>query len=152
MNTSGRLFALTLLALIFACTTVAQTSSSLAGSSTTKTNPDAAISPEDKSGIADPLLRVLVAKGLLTAAEARSVTTGSVVEQRDRLAALLRDKGLITANDFEAVRSGVDSIPLSAAATPKPPELMSEPQSPSGPTKIAAGKCTRRSAIWTTRI
>lgn len=138
MNTNGRLFALTLLALIFASTTVAQTSSSLAGSSTTKTNPDAAISPEDRSGIADPLLRVLVAKGLLTAAEARSVTTGSVVEQRDRLAALLRDKGLITANEFEAVRSGVDSIPLSAAATPKPPELMSEPQSPSGPTKIAA--------------
>ena len=122
MNTNGRLFALTLLTLIFASTTVAQTSSSLAGSSTTKPNPDAATSPEDKSGIADPLLRVLVAKGLLTAAEARSVTNGSVVE-RDRLAVLLRDKGLITASEFESVLNGVESTPTPTATIPKPREI-----------------------------
>lgn len=137
MNTNGRFFAVTLIALIFASTAGAQTSSSLAGSATTKTNPTAATSPEDKSGIADPLLRVLVAKGLLTAAEAQSVTTGSVVE-RDRLAILLRDKGLITAREFESVLSGVDSTPSVTATTTKPRDLMPEPQATSSPTTIAA--------------
>ena len=54
----------------------------------------------------DPLVRVLVTKGILTAEEARSITANaSPAEQRDRLAALLRDKGVISATEFEAVRA-----------------------------------------------
>jgi Tfp pilus assembly protein PilN len=46
----------------------------------------------------DPLVRVLEAKGILTSAEARSITANaSTTEQRDRLAAVLRDKGVISA-------------------------------------------------------
>ncbi|HEX6729592.1 MAG TPA: hypothetical protein VF074_06265, partial [Pyrinomonadaceae bacterium] len=138
MNSNGRLLALALVALIFASTAVAQTSSSLAGSSATKPNPDASTSPEEKPAIADPLLRVLVAKGILTTAEARSVTAGSASEQRDRLTALLRDKGLISANEFEAVRSGSYPTAPPATDTPKAPELVSEPQATSSPTRIAA--------------
>src|SRR5687767_15818228 len=111
MNTYHRLFALVLFVLSIPAVINGQTSSSLAGSSTTKTNSDASTSPEDKPATADPLLRVLVAKGLLTNAEARSVSIGPVAEQRDRLAALLRDKGLISANEFEAVSRDTYSTP-----------------------------------------
>jgi hypothetical protein len=56
--------------------------------------------------IADPLVRVLLSKGLLSAEEARTVAGGRTpAEQRDRLASLLRDKGLITPSEFEAVRA-----------------------------------------------
>ena len=54
----------------------------------------------------DPLIRVLQNKGILTDAEARAITTNaSPEEQRDRLAALLRDKGVISATEFEEVRT-----------------------------------------------
>src|SRR5947209_15571 len=44
--------------------------------------------------IADPLVRMLIAKGILTAEEGRSISaTGNAAEQRDRLAALLLAKG-----------------------------------------------------------
>jgi hypothetical protein len=53
----------------------------------------------------DPLVQVLVTKGVLTAEEARLiVTNASPAEQRDRLAVLLRDKGVISTAEFEAVR------------------------------------------------
>jgi hypothetical protein len=55
---------------------------------------------------ADPLIRVLVARGVLTTDEARTINAGgNPAGQRDRLAALLRDKGLITETEFEAVRT-----------------------------------------------
>jgi hypothetical protein len=53
----------------------------------------------------DPLVRVLVTKGVLTAEEARVITANATpAEQRDRLASLLRDKGVISPAEFEAVR------------------------------------------------
>jgi hypothetical protein len=52
----------------------------------------------------DPLVQVLVTKGILTEEEARSITANaSPTEQRDRLAALLRDKGVISQAEFDAV-------------------------------------------------
>jgi hypothetical protein len=57
---------------------------------------------------ADPLVRVLVAKGVLSADEARSIGgAATAAEQRDRLATLLRDKGLISSSEYEAVRADV---------------------------------------------
>ena len=61
----------------------------------------------------DPLVRILVTKGVLTTDEARAiVTNASPAEQRDRLAVLLRDKGVISAAEFEATRAS------SPASTP----------------------------------
>src|SRR5215212_1659949 len=81
-----------------------------AGSDSAKTPPAA-----DPS-VADPLVRVLIAKGLLTTEEGRSVSAAATpVEQRDRLASLLRDKGLISPAEYEAVRA-VASV--SAATSP----------------------------------
>ena len=58
----------------------------------------------------DPLVRVLQAKGVLTEAEARSITANaSTAEQRDRLAVLLRDKGVISPAEFAALRTNASS-------------------------------------------
>src|SRR5437870_6676125 len=58
----------------------------------------------------DPLVQVLVNKGVLTTEEARLITNNaSPSEQRDRLAALLRDKGVISSAEFEAVRTTASS-------------------------------------------
>jgi hypothetical protein len=65
----------------------------------------------------DPLVRVLQAKGVLTEAEARSITANaSLAEQRDRLATLLRDKGVISPGEFEAVRTN-QSLPVARTIT-----------------------------------
>ena len=71
--------------------------------------------------IADPLVRVLISKGVLTADEARSISmNGTTTEQRDRLATLLRDKGLLSAQEYEAVRTVVptESTTETLARTP----------------------------------
>jgi hypothetical protein len=57
----------------------------------------------------DPLVQVLVKKGVLSAEEARLISNNaSPAEQRDRLAALLRDKGVISNDEFEAVRANTN--------------------------------------------
>src|SRR5258707_6244798 len=74
--------------------------------------------------IGDPLLRMLVTKGILTAAEGTAINAGgSPLEQRDRLAALLRDKGFISPAEFDAVRAvppDAKRASASTAATEKP--------------------------------
>ena len=53
----------------------------------------------------DPLVQVLLKKGVLSAEEVRLISTNaSPAEQRDRLAALLRDKGIISSDEFQTVR------------------------------------------------
>ena len=54
----------------------------------------------------DPLLRLLVSKGVLTTEEAAVVlSSGTAAQQRDRLATLLKDKGLISSAEFEALQT-----------------------------------------------
>jgi hypothetical protein len=108
----------------------------------------------------DPLLRLLVSKGLVTSAEAESVmSAGDTTKQRDRLAALLQQKGLISAEEFAslqpsgevfarnnaspsaervATRNGVASGERTAAAA-----APAVPQQPSPPRVIAAVAPTR---------
>jgi hypothetical protein len=65
----------------------------------------------------DPLVRVLQSKGVLTEAEARSISANATAaEQRDRLAALLRDKGIISTSELEAIRAN-DSAPAAKTIT-----------------------------------
>jgi hypothetical protein len=59
----------------------------------------------------DPLLRLLVTKGLLTTEEAAVVLrSGTADQQRDRLAILLKDKGLISNTEFDALQSTAPDI------------------------------------------
>jgi hypothetical protein len=92
----------------------------------------------------DPLVQVLVTKGVLTTEEARLITANaSPADQRDRLATLLRDKGVISASEFEAVRTVAPAEnttvkPVNADYRPAPAaEAVAAPQ-PSPPTVIAA--------------
>src|SRR6266850_5354653 len=101
---------------------------------------------ESDPAIADPLVRVLMSKGLLTSEEAKSISmSGTPVDQRDRLATLLRDKGLLSATEFEAVRNITASTAPASATTEPAREATNEgsnggspSQSPATPTKIAA--------------
>ena len=55
--------------------------------------------------IKDPLIRILLSKGLITLAEAQALAAGnSSAGQRDALAALLLSKGIISAAELDAVR------------------------------------------------
>ena len=97
---------------------------------------------------ADPLVRVLQSKGILTEAEARVITTNaSAEEQRNRLAVLLRDKGVISATEFDALQTTMPASTEMKMTTadyktlsPAPPPasaLAPEPQS-TPPPVIAA--------------
>ena len=91
----------------------------------------------------DPLLKVLVTKGVLTTEEARLITANaSPAEQRDRLAALLKDKGVISADEFEAVRARTGGIgpglPILKADYKAPSPVEAAVPQPSPPTVIAA--------------
>jgi hypothetical protein len=96
-------------------------------------------------------------KGLLTESEARVISeSGTAVEQRDRLANLLRDKGIISAAEYEAVRTVTpvgNAVALSVKPTAEtlddtrreepPKESVSAPQPAQTPTVIAAVAPTR---------
>src|SRR5207302_811771 len=92
----------------------------------------------------DPLVRVLLSKGVLTAEEARLISVNATPEQqRNRLATLLRDKGVISAAEFEAVRmvapGGETTITLrDADYKPGVAERPTAAPQPSPPSRIAA--------------
>jgi hypothetical protein len=104
-------------------------------------------SSDPNSAIADPLVRMLIAKGVLTEDEGRTVSArGTPAEQRDRLAALLRDKGLISPAEFEAVRAvappaetpSVASSSASITDVLKPEASRAAEKQATAPTVIAA--------------
>jgi hypothetical protein len=78
---------------------------------------------------ADPLLSLLLSKGLLTPAEAEAIrSTNNSADQRDRLVTLLKDKGVISAAEYETLRSNTAATTTgepvgntaTVAARPKP--------------------------------
>ena len=102
--------------------------------------------------ISDPLVRMLVAKGVLTETEGHAITdTGDAAEQRDRLANLLRDKGIISPAEYEAVRTVVpigDTVALNAKSTVEVADKTAREQPPTPqpaqtPSVIAAIAPTR---------
>jgi len=120
-----------------------RTASGVSGASSSSSRKS---SNESDPVIPDPLVRVLMSKGLLTSEEAKSISmSGTPADQRDRLAALLRDKGLISATEFEAVRNVAASTASASAMTEPAREVTNErssggspSQAPAAPTKIAA--------------
>lgn len=80
----------------------------------------------------DPLVQVLLRKGVLSAEEARLIATNaSPAEQRDRLAALLRDKGIISSDEFKSVR-------IDANVAAPGPAILNADYKPDPSTKAAA--------------
>jgi hypothetical protein len=89
---------------------------------------------------ADPLLRLLVSKGVLTTVEAEMVlSSGTSAQQRDRLATLLKDKGLISNAELDALQVNA-AAPVSsnsnASAGRAPAAVGPKPVAP--PSVIAA--------------
>jgi hypothetical protein len=111
-------------------------------------------STTEKASLPDPLVNLLVTKGLLTTEEAQTIlSAGDPESRRDRLATLLKDKGLISAAEFEQLRATApNSTVVTAEATsrerpgaavnsaPVPPVPS---QKPSAPSVIAAVAPTR---------
>jgi hypothetical protein len=100
-----------------------------------------------QSNTTDPLVRMLVAKGVLTENEGNAITsTGSIAEQRDRLASLLREKGIISAAEYDAVHTVVpitETVALSAKSTAAKAEPEKPPTPQPTPPVIAAVAPTR---------
>src|SRR5882724_3518712 len=104
-------------------------------------------SAAEKTPMADPLLNLLVNKGLLTTEEARAVLSEDPAIQRNRLAILLRDKGVISAAEFEQLRGpasnssdvgAVVTTPNQTSVAETTPGPRVAPQKPAAPTVIAA--------------
>jgi len=107
--------------------------------STTSTTTSRAAAP-------DPLVELLVKKGVLNSAEARSLI-GTAAEQRRTLIELLKQKGVLTAAEYDAlttppasaqvdsnlVASAVPILPAAAGTTPEP-----QPAKPAVPKVIPA--------------
>jgi hypothetical protein len=90
---------------------------------------------------------MLVTKGVLTETEGNAITSsGTVAEQRDRLAVLLREKGIISAAEYEAVHTVVpvgETVALSAKPTSAKAEPAQPPTPQATPPVIAAVAPTR---------
>jgi len=88
----------------------------------------------------DPLLQLLVAKGVINAAEAKSLG-GTPAEQKAKLLELLRQKGIISASDYEALTAPSASAQvegnLVASTTPILPAMISQTPKPTEPAKPA---------------
>lgn len=100
-----------------------------------------------QSNTTDPLVRMLVTKGVLTETEGNAITSsGTVAEQRDRLAVLLREKGIISAAEYDAVHTVVpvgETVALSAKPTSPKAEPAQPPTPQATPPVIAAVAPTR---------
>jgi len=78
----------------------------------------------------DPLLQLLVTKGVLSADEAKSLG-GTPEEQRKKLVELLREKGILSATDYEALTVAPASAQVApnlvASTTPILPAAVTSP-------------------------
>jgi hypothetical protein len=97
--------------------------------------------PTPAAASSDPLLQVLVSKGVITVQEARFVSAGTAADQRDKLILLLKEKGLISNNDVDQIRAyqpvagaptlqsatmtvSQTAVPAQAPAKPAPPKFI----------------------------
>ena len=116
------------------------------------TYPAAATANNSAATAPDPLLQLLVSKGVLNAEEAKSLS-GTPAQQRAKLLELLLQKGVLSVADYDAlttpsasaqvdpnlVASTSPIVPLAIAQTPAP----KAETKPAGPTVIPAVTPTR---------
>jgi hypothetical protein len=94
--------------------------------------------PADRSANTDPLVQILINKGILTPEEAQSLGQGSAAEQHARLVDLLRVKGVISTAEADTLAAPpassqvpstlvASTAPVLASNSPTPPP---QPQAP----------------------
>jgi hypothetical protein len=112
-----------------------------AGASSTATAPNPAPAVGMNS-VTDPLLRLLVSKGVLSASDVSGLAAAPAAEMRDRLLLLLKDKGVLSADDLNALRapaagadaaSGTTSANASSLAAAAKDQATGPPQPPQTP-------------------
>ena len=103
--------------------------------------PFSALAADSSVPSPDPLIQVLVAKGVITPDEAQALARTNPASQHDLLLALLRDKGVISADEFSALApaSAQVSGSLVASTAPMVPSPV-EPVKPSDSPKPEAPK------------
>lgn len=80
--------------------------------------------------IQDPLVILLIKKGLINETEGRTIAaSGSAEQQRDRLANLLLSKGLISATEFDSIRT-ISPVNTPSAATVSTVSSRTIPENP----------------------
>lgn len=104
-----------------------------------------AAAPAGNTAASDPLVRVLVSKGVITAEEARFITSGTAAEQREKLLYLLKDKGLLTRAELEDLNAppaqppaGYRTTVLTTTSAISQQAKPAEPPKPPAPTVIPA--------------
>jgi hypothetical protein len=107
-------------------------------------------STDPNAPVADPLVRVLISKGVLTADEGRTISAAATpAEQRDRLATLLRDKGLISSSEYEAVRAAAPAANATSADAPstETPGVTRSESATAAATRAAAAQAAAAPAV-----
>ena len=85
----------------------ANTSNNTPGSATTAASaPGTAAANIGTNAAADPLLQLLVSKGILTSSEANTLTSAPAGQMRDQLLQLLSAKGILSAEELNQLRAG----------------------------------------------
>lgn len=100
--------------------------------------------PANNAAASDPLVRILLSKGVLTAEEASYINSGSSANQREKLLYLLKAKGLLTGADLDVLNSPVPqptadyrAAVLTTAAPASSQQKPPEPK-PKAPTIVPA--------------
>ena len=88
----------------------------------------------DAAATADPLVQLLINKGVLTAEEGKAIAQAPLAAQHDKLLALLRDKGVISSDEFSALAPASAQVSSSLIASTSPMVA------PVEPTKVEAPK------------
>src|SRR5690349_10608475 len=111
--------------------------------STTATNSSAAPAAAPAAGVSavnDPLVRLLVSKGLLSVNEASSLASAPANEVNNRLLLILKEKGLISSEDVNSLKAPSTAASTVSTATEQtstaPPATAA--QAPATPTVIPA--------------
>ncbi len=139
MSTSSRLFCLFMLVFIASVQAVAQqpTVASVTKADTPPGTNDSPNSTTPSNPSADPLVRLLVSKGLLTPAEVVAVNGAATPEaQREVLARVLLNKGVISEAEFNGLRGAV-AVPAAVRA-PEVQAPAATPRKPDAPKVIPA--------------
>lgn len=88
--------------------------------------PSTTSAPAASAPTPDPLVRVLLSKGILTAEEASTLASGSAAERQDRLAKLLQEKGVLSAAEYASLSNSNErlvGLPVTSPAALKPAVL-----------------------------
>jgi hypothetical protein len=87
-------------------------------SATTETTVTGRTQAATTSASTDPLLRLLVNKGVLNASEVNAISTAPASEGRQRLLSILKDKGIISAADLESLNTAVTTTAPASSEAP----------------------------------